>query len=383
MSASPRHLFLRTKISSEVNENDITARELILGNSEQSLYVKDNDGYLLHFTRTDDTTSSSYVNWSSAKVENYIYLQFLNRPNPLLYITDGTSNETRGFQIDSLTQPRWAIVSNGLDGAPNTGSPLQIYTYLNNDSSAHLVADCQRDTSNNFNFYRSVYSNGSLYADSNIKASGLFTAGSANINITDASGYVDYTKIKPSSNDKVLGYYNTGWTPRSYNTKSFLLTSSGGTPTNTNGCLDPSRIETTTHKLNYTVLDFINSSDTRAYWNCPVPRDMTGSTFTPIFYWVNTSNDGNVKWSLSSTGFTNGDTLDSSSVYTSISSTAVPAVTGNIAITSGSSLTVNGNISADGFLNFTVKRDTSVANNSSGIARLIAIKLEYTPQYLI
>lgn len=65
-------ILLRTKISGAVLEGDLENREIVLGNIEKILYIKDYDGNMLPFARMDDTLETNKNVWSAQKIQAQI-----------------------------------------------------------------------------------------------------------------------------------------------------------------------------------------------------------------------------------------------------------------------------------------------------------------------
>lgn len=67
-------LKLRTKISGPVTDYSLLYnRELVFGNTEKSLFIRDYTGNQLYqFLNVDDTTTSTLNNWSSDKISTYL-----------------------------------------------------------------------------------------------------------------------------------------------------------------------------------------------------------------------------------------------------------------------------------------------------------------------
>lgn len=61
-------ILLRTKVSDVVENPDLINREIVFGNVEKSIYVKDVEGNLIEFTRVEDSENSENNTWSAAKI---------------------------------------------------------------------------------------------------------------------------------------------------------------------------------------------------------------------------------------------------------------------------------------------------------------------------
>jgi len=61
-------ILLRTKVSDVVEKPDLIKREIVFGNVEKSIYVKDQEGNLIEFTRVEDNENTENNTWSAAKI---------------------------------------------------------------------------------------------------------------------------------------------------------------------------------------------------------------------------------------------------------------------------------------------------------------------------
>jgi len=61
-------ILLRTKVSDIVKNPDLVKREIVFGNIEKSIYVKDQEGNLIEFTRVEDNENTENNTWSAAKI---------------------------------------------------------------------------------------------------------------------------------------------------------------------------------------------------------------------------------------------------------------------------------------------------------------------------
>ena len=64
---------LRTKVSGPVVEQDLEDRELIFGNVEKSIFVKDYDGTILcQFLRNSDSETTDLNTWSALRIQQLL-----------------------------------------------------------------------------------------------------------------------------------------------------------------------------------------------------------------------------------------------------------------------------------------------------------------------
>ena len=98
-----------------------------------------------------------------------------------------------------------------------------------------------------------------------------------------------------------------------------------------------------------------------------------------------TATTGNVNWKFSARAFQTGESLDQNldSNPTSITLGA-PSSTDAFAITSTNTFTITGNPAAGNYCIFKLQRNIGgVVNNMAGTARVLSVKLEYTPKLLV
>ncbi len=65
-------ILLRTKVSGNVQPQDLIKREIIFGNIEKSIYVKDYNGNMISYHNTDDMVTTNINTWSATKIEDRI-----------------------------------------------------------------------------------------------------------------------------------------------------------------------------------------------------------------------------------------------------------------------------------------------------------------------
>lgn len=92
---------------------------------------------------------------------------------------------------------------------------------------------------------------------------------------------------------------------------SIDLDATEATPTTTSGCGALTQVESTTNKVNYRTLPFVNGSKTYASWQLTMPSDWDGSALTFGAVWTTASaGAGNVTWGAQAIVLSDGDAID-------------------------------------------------------------------------
>ena len=151
-------------------------------------------------------------------------------------------------------------------------------------------------------------------------------------------------------------------------------------PSTTNGCAGIAQVETTALRPDLNVLDFDASSDEFAQFSIAFPKSWNEGTVTFQPYWTVTgTNTGTVAWQLGGIAMSSDDSLNVA-FGTLVATTALAhSGTSNdlmVSVESGA-VTIAGSPAAGDCCFFQINRDVS-ADNQSGDARLIGIKLFFT-----
>ena len=151
-------------------------------------------------------------------------------------------------------------------------------------------------------------------------------------------------------------------------------------PSTTNGCAGIEQVETTALRPDLNVLDFDASSDEFAQFSIAFPKSWNEGTITYQPFWTVTgTNTGTVVWQLGGIAVTSDATINTA-FGTLVATTALAhSGTSNDLMASAESgaVTIAGSPSTDDVCFFQINRDIS-ADNQSGDARLIGIKLFFT-----
>jgi len=159
-----------------------------------------------------------------------------------------------------------------------------------------------------------------------------------------------------------------------------FLSAAGMWPRATNGCSDPTRVETTTNKRNYYVLDFDQTTQEYASLVMAMPSDWDAGTVTAKFYWTMAgASTSGVVWGIQGRSFADDDALDDSTAVTEqvIADNGITA--GDLHI-SGSTpaITVTG-AGAGELVHWRITRVTGNASDTmTQDARLIGVMITFT-----
>ena len=151
-------------------------------------------------------------------------------------------------------------------------------------------------------------------------------------------------------------------------------------PSTTNPCSDITQVETTALRPDLKCLDFDASSDEFAQFAVAFPKSWNEGTVTYQPFWTVTgTNTGTVTWQLGGITASNDDSINTA-FGTLIATTALAhSGTSNDLMVSAesSAVTIAGSPAAGDLVFFQINRDIS-ADNQSGDARLLGVKLFFT-----
>jgi len=160
--------------------------------------------------------------------------------------------------------------------------------------------------------------------------------------------------------------------------RSIILSAAGGWPTTTGGCASPAKVESTTNKQNYYVLDFDQSTDENAEWTLVMPDSYDGGTITAIFYWTAATGSGNVIWAIKGRSYADDEAIDQA-YGTAVGVTDGLITTGDVHVSSATSaVTLAGTPAGGELIQIRIYRKASDTGDTlNADARLIAVKIEY------
>mgnify|MGYP003682284455 FL=1 len=151
-------------------------------------------------------------------------------------------------------------------------------------------------------------------------------------------------------------------------------------PSTTNPCADLAQVETTALRPDLKCLDFATGADEFAQFAVAFPKSWNEGTVTYQPFWTVTgTNTGTVTWQLGGITASNDDSINTA-FGTLIATTALAhSGTSNDLMVSAesSAVTIAGSPAAGDLVFFQINRDIS-ADNQSGDARLLGVKLFFT-----
>jgi hypothetical protein len=151
-------------------------------------------------------------------------------------------------------------------------------------------------------------------------------------------------------------------------------------PSTTNPCADLVQVETTALRPDLKCLDFATGADEFAQFAVAFPKSWNEGTVTYQPFWTVTgTNTGTVTWQLGGITASNDDSINTA-FGTLIATTALAhSGTSNDLMVSAesSAVTIAGSPAAGDLVFFQINRDIS-ADNQSGDARLLGVKLFFT-----
>lgn len=157
----------------------------------------------------------------------------------------------------------------------------------------------------------------------------------------------------------------------------FQLLPATGHPSTTAGSSAGTVTEHATNKVNLKTFDFDQTTQEHAEWTIAMPDDWGAGTVTAKFYWTAASGSGTVTWGIQGRSYADDDAIDQA-FGTAQTVTDTLLATGDIHITAATSAVTITGAGAGELVQLRVYRDTAT-DNLSADARLIAVKLYYTP----
>jgi hypothetical protein len=153
------------------------------------------------------------------------------------------------------------------------------------------------------------------------------------------------------------------------------------TPTESNGCADIAKVETTSGRPDLNVLDFDDGSDEHAQFAVAFPKSWNLGTITFQVFWTSTATDTDgVSWGLQGVGMGDNETQDAAYGTAIVVDDACQSAAEELYVTAESgAVTIAGILADDDLTYFRIFRDVSDANDTAAEdARLIGVKLFFT-----
>ena len=152
------------------------------------------------------------------------------------------------------------------------------------------------------------------------------------------------------------------------------------TPTNSNGCSDITKVETTSGRPDMYVLDFDKDSDEHAQFTIAFPKSWNLSTITYQVFWSGLAATTGVTWGLQGVAMNDNETIDVAyGSPVTVDDDAQSAVEELLVSAESSAVTIAGTPADDDLTYFRIFRDVSAGNDDmAGDARLHGVKIFYT-----
>lgn len=166
--------------------------------------------------------------------------------------------------------------------------------------------------------------------------------------------------------------------------QTVYIPASGLLPATTNGPA-PAQVESTTNKVNYSVLDFDGAAAEFAHFNVAMPKSWDEGTVSFKVFWetTNTGTAG-VAWKLEGRAISDGDTVDSAyGTAITVTDAGQSSAAKRYATAESSAVTVGGTPAEGDICQFRLSRDP--ANGSDTMtedARLVGVQLFFTTNAL-
>ena len=152
------------------------------------------------------------------------------------------------------------------------------------------------------------------------------------------------------------------------------------TPTNSNGCSDITKVETTSGRPDMYVLDFDKDSDEHAQFAVAFPKHWNEGTITFQAFWSGIAATTGVAIGLQGVAFGDNDSIDTAyGTAVVVTDDAQGAVEETLVTAESGAVTIAGSPAVDELCYFRIYRDVSDGNDDmAGDMRLHGVKLFYT-----
>lgn len=140
-------------------------------------------------------------------------------------------------------------------------------------------------------------------------------------------------------------------------------------------------LESSSNKINYSVLDFDASADEHAHFNIAFPKSWNAGTISFQVWWTTSATDTDgVAWGLQAVAVSDNDVIDASwGTPIVVTDDAQSAALEMLVSAESAAVTIGGTPAAGDLVYFRIFRDVSDANDDmSEDARLVGIKVFYT-----
>ena len=371
----------KTLTSPKINENvavTTTATEINLidgGTSRGTTAVASGDGLLINdagtMRMTNVDTVSTYFSGHSVGGGNIVTTGALNSgsiTSGFGAINNGSSNiTTTGVGTFASLDISGNI---DVDGTTNLDA-VDIDGAVQLDATLTVGVD---DTGYDVKFFGDT---ASAFMQWDASADDLILGGAAGLVVPD--GKLTLASTAVTSTAAELNQLD-GKVAKTAGLETIYVPAAAMYPSTTNPCSDLTQVETTALRPDLKVLDFATGADDFAQFTIAFPKSWNEGTITFQPFWTVTgTNTGTVAWQLAGISVSSDGSINTA-FGTQVATTALAfSGTSNdlmVSVESGA-VTIAGSPAANDMCFFQINRDTS-ADNQSGAARLLGIKLFFT-----
>ena len=175
-----------------------------------------------------------------------------------------------------------------------------------------------------------------------------------------------------------MAYIGNSDTP-TLGTQTLFIPAGAMLSTNTNGCSDLTKVETTSARPDMNVLDFDKDADEFAQFSVAFPKSWNLGTITYRVYWAGLAATTGVAWGLQGVAISDNSTIDV--VYGTaviVTDDAQGAVEELLVSSDSAAVTIAGTPADNDLCYFRVYRDVSDGNDDmAGDARLLGVTILY------
>ena len=317
---------------------------------------------------------SIWVDSSSAGTHT---LKYYDGSDSITLCNVNTSANTVDFIDSSVTTE---LVG---DTSPQLGGMLDVNGNALGDGTLELLKFSETGSAVN----EFTIANAAAGAGPTLSASGTET--NIDINITPkgtgevniASGNLNYAGTAVTATGAELNKLASAGTLKQAGKETIWVPANAMTPTESNGCADIAKVETTAGRPDLNVLDFDASSDEHAQFSVAFPKQWNLGTITFQCFWTSTATDTDgVSFGLQGVGMGDNETQDAAYGTAIVVDDACQGAAEELYVTAESSaVTIAGTPADDDLTYFRIFRDVSDANDTAAEdARLIGVKIFFT-----
>jgi hypothetical protein len=199
--------------------------------------------------------------------------------------------------------------------------------------------------------------------------------------IVIGSGNLNYAGTAVTATGAELNKLASAGTLKQAGKETIWVPANAMTPTESNGCADIAKVETTAGRPDLNVLDFDASSDEHAQFSVAFPKQWNLGTITFQCFWTSTATDTDgVSFGLQGVGMGDNETQDAAYGTAIVVDDACQGAAEELYVTAESgAVTIAGTPADNDLTYFRIFRDVSDANDTAAEdARLIGVKIFFT-----